>query len=136
MAGSSVTQTVESRGPVGVITLTATGDDADGSFPETVLTPKISGRLLALETNPGSPAPTTNYDIVLDDAEGHDVLEGVGGNLSATLTEKSAVVNSGTDVNPAVAKSDALTLKITGNVVNSAILVAKIYFLGEAEGGD
>lgn len=134
MAGT-VTQTHERRqgSPVGVITLTATADAADGSFPDTALAAKIGGKLLALETNPGATAPTNLYDIALDDAEGHDVLEGAGANRSATLTEKANIVFSGTSVNPPVAKSDVLTLKITNNSVNSAVVVVKLYYEGDSE---
>ena len=130
MAGT-ITQTLDRRGGVGVITLTATADSGDGSFPDTVLDAKISGKLLALETNPGATAPTALYDIALDDAEGHDVLEGLGDNRSATDTEKVAVLLS--SLHPPVAKSDVLTFKITNSSVNSAIIVIKIYYEGSAE---
>ena len=130
MAGS-ITQELDRRGNVGVITLTATGDASNGSFPAVALIAKISGKLLALETNPGATSPTSLYDIALDDAEGHDVLEGAGANLHATNTEKSAVLLS--SLHPPVAKSDVLTLKITNNSVNSAIIVIKIYYEGSAE---
>ena len=129
MAGT-VTE-IHSKNVVGVITLTATGDAADGGYPETVLETKISGRILALETNPGTPAPTTLYDIVLEDADGHDVLEGVGANRHTTNTEKAAVVYSGTEIHPPVEYSDTLTLKITNNSVNSAVTVIKIYYEGQ-----
>ena len=131
MAGT-ITQTLERRGPIGVITLTCTADASDGSSPDTVIVPKISGKLLALETNPGSPAPTTLYDIVLDDAEGHDVLEGKGGDRATTATEKVSIVRGIAEYSE-VAKSDVLTFKITNNSVNSAPIVAKIYFEGSSE---
>ncbi len=132
MAGV-ITQLLERRGPIGVITLSAVADAADASFPATVLEAKISGKILAIETNPGATAPTTLYDIALDDAEGQDVLETVGADRSATATEKASVVYSGTEIHPEVAKSDVLTFKITNNAVNSAIIVTKIYFEGSSE---
>lgn len=134
MAGT-ITQTLERRGPVGVVTFTATADAADASFPDTVIEAKISGRLVALETNPGATAPTDNYDIVLDDAEDFDVLEGIGANRDTATTEKAEIVASGgSGVTLAhVAKSDVLTLKITNNSVNSAGIVIKLYFDGSAE---
>ena len=130
MAGT-ITQELDRRGNVGVITLTATGDASNGSFPAVALIAKISGKLLAIETNPGSTAPTDNYDIALDDAEGHDVLEGAGANRDTANTEKAAVLLS--SLHPPVAKSDVLTFKITNNIVNSAIIVTKIYFDGSVE---
>ncbi len=131
MAGT-ITQALDRRGAIGVITLTCTADASDGSFPETPLDTKISGRLLALETNPGATAPTDNYEIALDDAEGHDVLEGKGANRDTANTEKVSVVRGAAEYSE-VAKSDVLTFKITNNSVNSAIIVAKLYFEGDAE---
>jgi hypothetical protein len=40
------------------------------------------------------------------------------------------VIYSGTAVHPEVSKSDTLTLTLTGNNVNSAISVVKIYVEG------
>ena len=131
MAGT-ITQTFEHRGPIGVITLTCTGDASNGSFPDTVIVPKISGKLLALETNPGATGPTDDYDIALDDAEGHDVFEGKGGNRDITATEKVSLVRGVAEYSE-VAKSDVLTFKITNNIVNDATVVAKIYFEGSSE---
>lgn len=133
MAGA-VTQTHVKRGPVGIVTLTVTADASDGSVPNTDLTPSISGKLLAIETNPGSTAPTDNYDIVIDDADGHDVLQGVAANRDTANTEKASIVFSGTSVNPPVAITDVLTLKVTNNSVNSATIVVKLYYEGQGEG--
>ena len=132
MAGTVVETITADYGRMQVITLTCTGDASDGSFPATALTNKFSGTLLALETNPGATAPTANYDIVLNDGGGHDVLEGVGANRHTTSTEKVPIVYSGTGTHPMVHSSDTLTWTITNNSVNSAIVVAKIYILTDA----
>ena len=113
--------------------MTCTGDSADGSYPATNLVTKISGKLLAIETNPGATAPTDNYDIVLNDLDGHDVLEGVAANRDTSTTEKANIVFSGTSVNPPVAKNDTLQLVITNNSVNDAIVVVKLYYEGDAD---
>lgn len=131
MAGT-ITQAHVKRGPIGVITLTCTGDASDGSFPETPLTAKISGTIVALETNPGSTAPTANYDIVLDDGDGIDVLGNAGADRHTSNSEKAAVA-FGTYFGSPVGVDDTLTLKITNNSVNSAIVVVKIYYSGQGE---
>ena len=131
MAGT-ITQTFEHRGLIGVITLTCTGDASNGSFPDTVIVPKISGKLLALETNPGATGPTDDYDITLIDAEGHDVFEGKGGNRDIANTEKVSLVRGVAEYSE-VAKSDVLTFKIANNIGNDATVVAKIYFEGTWE---
>jgi len=133
MAGT-VVETHVKRGRIGCITLTITGDASDGSVPDTVLATKIGGYLLALETNPGATAPTANYDITLVDADGHDVLEGVGANRHTSTTEKVSIVYSGTAVHPPVGKVDVLTVNVDNNSVASAGIVAKLYYEGDADG--
>ena len=132
MAGT-VTQSNTHRGNIGVITLTCTADAADGSFPATALTTKISGRILALETNPGATAPTANYDITLVDAESYDVLQSLGLNRHTSNTERVSIVYSGTAVSPESAITDTWTWTIANNSVNSAIVVAKLYYEGYTE---
>ncbi len=48
----------------------------------------VSGVLERIVTIPdgGGTAPTTLYDVVLNDADGLDVLNGAGANLSATVS--------------------------------------------------
>lgn len=127
MAGT-ITQAHTALGNIRRLTFTCTADASDGSFPSTEVTAKIEGRLLKLVTNPGATAPTANYDIVLNDQHGHDVLQGVGANRHTTNTESVAIVYSGTGTHPCVAESDTLTLAITNNAVNSAITVVDVYY--------
>lgn len=94
-------------------------DAATGAIPDTVL-PAIEGRLMELTTNPGSTAPTDNYDITLIDAEGVDRLQGVGANRDTTNTETAVPVYSGSTIHPIVSVTDVLTLKFANNSVNSA----------------
>lgn len=49
-----------------------TSDDTDGTCAGT--TAKISGELVKAVTDPGATAPTDDYDIVITDEEGVDVL--------------------------------------------------------------
>jgi len=132
MAGTVVETITSGYGFIEVITLTCTADAADASFPATALTNKFTGYLIALETNPGATAPTANYDIVLNDAEGNDVLQGVGANRHTSTTEKVPIVYSGTALHPIIHATDTLTWTITNNAVNSAIVVAKLYVQMEA----
>lgn len=130
----TITQSHEKIGLVKVITFTCTADSADASFPETALADKIEGFLLAIETNPGATAPTDNYDIVIDDADGVDVLAGAGANRDTSTSEKATIVMDDLlgDVHPVVSKGDTLTLKLTNNSVNSAIVVIKLYYEGDS----
>lgn len=46
----------------------------------------LSGEIVRVVFDPGSPAPTNAYDVTLLDESGIDLLAGQGGNLSDTAT--------------------------------------------------
>jgi hypothetical protein len=125
---SSVTETPPTYSTVGInkLILDVTFD-TNGSFTATELTHKINGYLLALETNPGSTAPTDNYDITLIDEEGLDVLQGAGTDRDTTNTEMAAIALD-SYFHPPVTRDQSLTLTITGNTVDSATVRIIIYY--------
>lgn len=118
MAGST-TLAHYTQGHVRRIVVDFIADAADGTIPDTTL-PAFEGRLYELTTNPGSTAPTDNYDVKITDAEAVDRLQGVGVDRDTANTESAVPVYSGSTIHPVVSRSDALTLKITGNSVHSA----------------
>lgn len=78
MAGSSSTITyddgVDGAGRLGrffKVLIDFTTDDTTGSV--TATTRKIVGRLIKIVTDPGSSAPSANWDVVLTDEEGVDL---------------------------------------------------------------
>lgn len=127
MAGT-VSVVEHKLGAVKKLVITCTADAADGSFPDTEL-PRIDGKLLHLETNPGAVAPTANYDITIIDQNGIDVLQGVGANRHTTNSERANIVYSGGLDHPYVAPSDVLTLNIDNNAVNSAVTVIELAYI-------
>lgn len=80
MAGSSMTFTYDdgtdglgnSGTRIRKVTCDFTTDDSAGTASGT--TRKISGRLIKIQTDPGSAAPSANWDVVVTDEEGIDVL--------------------------------------------------------------
>lgn len=117
--------------PIGVLTFTCTASADDASYPSTAtsqtITDQIAGRyIIEARTNPGSTAPTANYDIVLNDTDGIDLMGGMLANRSATASEAAQ---------PAIASGvywprpidGALTIAITNNAVNSAVTVTKFF---------
>ena len=80
----------------------------------------------SVETNPGAVAPTADYDIVLNDVDGLDVAGGALLNRHTSVTEK-VYLGAGYPV-----ASGAWTWTVTGNLVNSAVVVAKLMFSAEA----
>lgn len=126
MAGT-VTVTHTRVGRIGRIKVSCVGDASDGTVPATVL-PAFSGRLTTLRTDPGSTAPTANYDITAPDEHGVDRLQGVGANRHTTSSEEVAVVRSGTAIHPPVAFEDVLTYTVANQAVASAIWVTELIY--------
>ena len=63
--------------------------DATGDVESTWTTSAFSGRITNFITEPaiGSASPDANYDIMLKNSFGYDVLKGGGGNRSQTATQ-------------------------------------------------
>lgn len=127
MPGTVTTTHRALGGQVRRLIFAVTADAAAASVPDTVL-PSIEGRLLALVTNPGATAPTDNYDITLEDADGADRLQGVGANRDTANTEQAPIVYTGTSIHPPVDADETLTLKIANNAVNSALIGITIFY--------
>lgn len=97
MAGSSMTFSHDAGNdytgrPGGVRRLIAdwVSDDTTGAVSG--VSPKICGELLKAVTDPGSEAPTDNYDITVTDAEGANVLAGCFDDLADRDTSNSETV--------------------------------------------
>ena len=83
----------------GTVTLTKTGIGSiqkwslgwtsDGSGDATVNF-IANGKLRRAVFNPGTPAPTDNYDVVINDDEGFDILTGQGANRDTATSEVAA----------------------------------------------
>lgn len=82
------------------------------------------GAVGTVVTNPGSTAPTDNWDATITDAEGHDVLQGAGADRDTTNTE-----TAGPSVTPSIVFGP-LTLNIT-NGGDTKDLVVTLYVLGD-----
>lgn len=136
LSAQTVTQTylLSPTGRTATITWSWTAA-ADGSVTGANLTvsatnlEKIKGWFLyAMETNPGSTAPTDDYDIVVNDADGLDILGGVGANRDTANTEKVLPMIGGT-ATPVPIDTTSLVLAITNNAVNAATGTVKLCFV-------
>ena len=130
MAGTVTQATTTLVDHIKVVTLTCTADASDGSYPSTVLTGVPNngkgGRLLQIATDPGATAPQSNYDIVLTEGGGADLLLGVGANRHTSNSEVAIIESNG--AHPVYAGTDTLTLALSNNNVNSALVTIKLYF--------
>jgi hypothetical protein len=115
------------------VIVTATADASDGSFPNLTLK-KLNGYLQPVITNPGSTAPTDNYDISL--APSTDSTAEITGsalaNRDTSSTEVGAVTISGS-ATPAYLNGDYI-LSIANNSVNSASVVITMDVLAVTKG--
>lgn len=118
---------------VRMLTFTCTADSTDGSFLAMPFTQthvdKITGYFLyKLILNPGATAPTDNWDFTITDSDGIDLLGGTGANMHTTNSAMIAPkLNSTTYFAQPI--FTAPTLNITGNSINSAIIVIRAIFV-------
>lgn len=85
MAGTT-TVTRNSSNGVEKITFSWTSDGSGDADDATI---HVSGEIARVVTNPGAAAPTDNWDAVLNDADGVDVLAGALANRDTANTEQS-----------------------------------------------
>lgn len=79
-----------------------------GGAADLKTTKAFNGKIEALITVPdATDAPTTLYDIVVEDEEGIDVLKAAGADRSATATEQVLSASLG------IVANDTLNLKVT-----------------------
>jgi hypothetical protein len=131
MAGSSTSQTNE-RIEIGIsksvsvnkTRVTLTGDSGTGAMPNTTLT--LNGYIMKIVTNPGSTAPTDDYDIVINDEHGVDIVAGGLMNRDTSTSEQLYPVVGSTPAIPVFA-CGTHTMIVTNQSVNSAIVVVDIY---------
>jgi len=110
-----------------VLTVSIT-DDTAGTTVALAETDVLGYWLCAMETNPGSTAPTDDYDIVINTAGGADLLGGAGANRDTANTEIAyPTVDSTTGQKGCVPINSALSLVLSGNSVNNATVAIKLF---------
>lgn len=102
-------------GGIQVKTLTWTSD-ASGDVNGT--TWNWAGAVLRVVTNPGATAPTDDWDLVLNDADGVDVLGGSGANRDTANSEQIIPTNI-----PFIAGSIELRISNAGNAKNGTVVI-------------
>lgn len=65
--------------------------DASGDVSGTDTQP-VTGEIVRVVTNPSATAPSDNYDLVINDADGVDVLAGAGQNRDTATSEQSVPI--------------------------------------------
>lgn len=97
----------------------------DGTFTNYEITNAPLGAIWMVATDPGSTAPTDNYDIDLLDSTGVDIMGAELDDRDTANTEQAMpLIGSSSGVRPVNGK---LTLAISNNSVNSATGTIYIY---------
>jgi len=110
------------------ILFTCTADGSGGSYPEVDSSVPINGFVYLVTVVFGGVAPTTAAtDITLNDSDGVPIL---GGTLDDMVTTANlqAVPLIGSDSYGARYVSGLLSIAITDNTENSAVMYIKVYF--------
>lgn len=119
---------------VEIVTVSFVGDASDGSVPTLAI--PMSGFVKKVVTNPGSTAPTANYDIALGDPE-DSALDALGAALQNRHTSNTEQVYPllagapGTVSSTPVFLAGTYTLAITNNSVNSATGTITFYLVDQ-----
>ena len=132
MAGTVTTTMINVSDRGKKISFAWTADAADGSVPSTELSASqeaaVKGWYLVLAlTDPGAVAPTADYDIVLNDDFGIDVMGGELADRSSSSSEQ-AVPKVGSVFGSRLIDG-GLSMVLTGNSVNSATGEVVFYFV-------
>jgi hypothetical protein len=105
----------------------ASGAVADMEVDDLFLSGGYGYSLHSMATVPGSPAPTDNYDITIEDVDGIDVLGGAGMNRDTANAERVMPLYGSTPHPTPI--NGKLTIKIANNAVNGAKGLIKLYFV-------
>lgn len=127
LAGGSCAVTYDSVATnMQAITWTWTGDATNGSVPATACD-SIDGYVIMAITNPGTPAPTNDYDIALNDADGIDVMGGKLADRDTAGSEQAIPLLADTAHYGNRWVSGTLTMAITNQSVASAEGALTVY---------
>ena len=123
---------IEGKHSKKIITLACVGGTGaeTGTVPNVVLPANIvkGWYLYSAETNPNVGPPTADYDIVINDADGVDIANGLLMNRHTTTTQ---LVNLGTGTYGYPLITGALTIVHTNQIVASATWTLILTFVSE-----
>ena len=131
LAAGSVAVSITKLDMIRVVTFSWTADASDGSVPSTTVSAAITQQIAGWNcflcvTNPGSTAPTDNYDIVVNDADGVDIFGGKLNNRDTATSEQAVPLVGGAYMTRPV--TGAITMVLTNNSVNSATGTLQLFF--------
>ena len=123
------TRSLEGGQKARIYSIAITADAADGSIPNATLS-KVHGCLMKVITNPGSTAPTDNYDLVINDVDDAtaDAAKSLLLNRDTANTEVVYPLSEAGSAGGLYFQPGDYTLVSSNNSVNSATVVVKMFF--------
>lgn len=97
-------------------------------------TTAIKGRVFMVETNPGTTAPTDNYDLVINDSNGADIMGGALSNRDTANTEFAQPLVGALAPPQGMPVDSVLSIVSSGNSVSGATVLLRIFVLDEKKG--
>ena len=119
----------DSGSPVQTLLFTCVTDTTGSATITGVTSRPVRGWVFQAETNPGTEAPTDDYDIVLNDAAGADVFNGALANRDTANTELAWPLIGTIPTRSFV--EGTLSIVVTNNSVNNAAFTLKVWLLRE-----
>lgn len=107
------------------IVLDIIGDVSDGTVPDTDIV-GISGYIERVEYVVGSTAPTTGFDLTIENDSGFDILGGAGADIVSASNAAFIPIQDGSTLGP-VPFVGTLTVKIANTSVNSSDFQLNLY---------
>jgi hypothetical protein len=95
------------------------GDASDGTVPTLLIDSLRGWYITKVVTNPGTTAPTADYDITFIDADGIDIMDGGLANRSDTASERVLAAE--------LVGADGFTITIANQSVHSATGTIRIF---------
>ncbi len=113
-----------------ILTFTCTGASDDGDFPSIDTTAAITSEIVGwyiteVRTYPGSKAPQDQWDVVINDSDGFDLMGGTLLNRAQTAQRALPLWTTGQYADIPI--YGTLSIVITGNNVTSATPIIKIF---------
>lgn len=120
-----------------VVTFTCVGDVSAGTIPDTPTTDAITAKIIGMyllkaQIIPGTPAPTANSDVAINDANGIDMLGGNGTDQLDASGAKEAypMINTKGGSQPVLGP---LTLAVSNNTgAGNQFVIKAVFGMGPA----
>lgn len=97
-------------------------------------TTAIKGRVIAVETNPGTTAPSDNYDLTINDSNGADIMGGALTNRDTANTEMAIPLVGALAAPLGIPVDSVLSIISSGNTQSGATVLLRIFTADEKKG--